>query len=632
MYTRIELTNYRIHADSAIDLGATMTILSGPNQAGKTSFRLALEAALTTRNELTDGRGSGMKEQLRRGQTSGRIAVISDDEHIRMDLLTGKREGTSSCVVRNHPEVLHACLQQGWFLGLPEKEQRRFLADALGLGADLTWPEWRDALNAWTPEFPDLGNWMGRETLPGLRRADLYKWAYDERTAVNAVIKRMEAELDAQPPPVPGTERIDVEKLRGLLGELSARLSEMTAQRSSARQTYDAKMSAFQSQQRIHDDLARRVADAQKAVEDAANAAIASNGKIGKGAKSPSKLSAALTDAVNVLESAIRDENETRKNLDAMASSSGACPAGFCARVAMEYLINTLREHSSAVQGAREKLAQAQARVAESDRITHEADMMARRSAEAEAVVRGLLAEQSALDPLPPMPSLMADEGFDTLIADITTQRDQVQQKLAAAERVHYEHEARAQAIARRAEVEQELESLRDRARRLAALVDAKTGALVESGIIDRKWRSNLTAFVADWNEALKTSGISIDIQSNPWRITISHDSVTVDVSHASTAERVWTTAAFQATIARRTDARVFALDELGMLDGVQRRRLYAWAMKLDVQSIIVSAAQDTRDGQLVRPTDPGRDSIRVYWVENGTVQAVSREKAGASA
>ena len=54
----LNLENFRSHKDTSIDLDQ-VNVFVGRNGSGKTSIKDAIQYALTGKNRLTDGRGSG---------------------------------------------------------------------------------------------------------------------------------------------------------------------------------------------------------------------------------------------------------------------------------------------------------------------------------------------------------------------------------------------------------------------------------------------------------------------------------------------------------------------------------------------------------------------------------------------
>lgn len=72
--TNLELENFRSHAAAALTLG-NLTILAGPKGAGKSSFLAALAACLLGKNYLTDGRGTGLDDQVMLGASGWTVAA-----------------------------------------------------------------------------------------------------------------------------------------------------------------------------------------------------------------------------------------------------------------------------------------------------------------------------------------------------------------------------------------------------------------------------------------------------------------------------------------------------------------------------------------------------------------------------
>lgn len=166
----LRLTNYRIHAEATLDLGP-LTLVTGPNAAGKSSIAGALAAALLGRNAWTDRAGRGLADQIKEGADEARIRVeglVGQDPaglsftrtitragsgpagaRLEVDGFAGNTAAQERALLHRivrasahsdrsglSEEVLAIALGVERFVDLPAREQTAVLFDVTGRGLD----------------------------------------------------------------------------------------------------------------------------------------------------------------------------------------------------------------------------------------------------------------------------------------------------------------------------------------------------------------------------------------------------------------------------------------------------------------------------------------------------------------
>lgn len=236
---QLTLTNYRSHAGIAVELSPRSTLVAGPYGAGKTSLELAIAAALTGRNTLTDKRGGGLGEQARSGTTGFDIELILEHNGNRytyqrskgpkhnlnviglngkppLTQLDGSRIDALDCRV----ETALAVMDPRPFLGRTLEEQRTEVSDVI---------QPSDA-SVEIPKHiaPLLKTHLAAVTVESIpHAAALYDRAYQLRA--DAGRKREEIIVPDEPSPVP--EGMSLAKIDADIRAFNASLQQLNRER-----------------------------------------------------------------------------------------------------------------------------------------------------------------------------------------------------------------------------------------------------------------------------------------------------------------------------------------------------------------------------------------------------------------
>ena len=203
---RLTITNFRSHESSAFEFGE-FNVLAGQQGAGKTSVLDSICAALTGRTRLTDRRGAGIKEHIRRGEA--RLEVELTCQFGTDQPATIKRVVTESGQQLEVP-----------FGGKNLSAKQALLTERMGgvdeipdvlldprLFADRSPDEQKQALlkllRPPTIEVPKAAQAVGIQQLASVQQVDDQIKSIKEGSirSLNAVIKNLEESCPAEPMP-----------------------------------------------------------------------------------------------------------------------------------------------------------------------------------------------------------------------------------------------------------------------------------------------------------------------------------------------------------------------------------------------------------------------------------------------
>jgi hypothetical protein len=155
--TGIVLRNFRSHQDTHLDLHSPVTIIHGPNAAGKSSVIDAIHLALLGYCRGTDERGAGVKDLIADGEKEAKIGLdmlgesaasdVPAEVPMTIEITPGgarwqlgkgylpalKARDIIAASLGFDRDALHACLDVHGFLGLHHARQKDLLLKALGL-------------------------------------------------------------------------------------------------------------------------------------------------------------------------------------------------------------------------------------------------------------------------------------------------------------------------------------------------------------------------------------------------------------------------------------------------------------------------------------------------------------------
>lgn len=201
---KVQLTNFRNHEDSTLDLeGVTFAVIIGGNHEGKSSIGQAISVGLTNTTEGLDLQGRGFLDKIRRGAPRGLVTLHVRGKHlieqtVKLDTNTTGRTSKARCLddpdwhplpfeefLEYNRIALLVALNTDYFLhSLDEKGQKALLAK-LALPDHYDFPEERvkgveKFLGAGVIDFES-------EPFEAIDRA--YSKLFAERTAINRQVR-----------------------------------------------------------------------------------------------------------------------------------------------------------------------------------------------------------------------------------------------------------------------------------------------------------------------------------------------------------------------------------------------------------------------------------------------------------
>ena len=229
---RLNITNFRSHQASAFEFGL-FNVLAGQQGAGKTSVLDSITAVLTGRTRLTDRRGAGIRDHIRRGEARLEVELTCQFGTDQPDSLI-KRTVTESGQTLEVP-----------FGGKNLSARQALLTERMGgvdeipdvlldprLFADRSPDEQKQALlkllRPPTIEVPKAAQAVGIQSLVSVQQVDDQIKSIKEGSvrSLNAVIKNLEETMPAEPSP---EELAAAHKAQADLSAVETRIAELTS-------------------------------------------------------------------------------------------------------------------------------------------------------------------------------------------------------------------------------------------------------------------------------------------------------------------------------------------------------------------------------------------------------------------
>lgn len=215
---KLALKNFRSHADTVLsDLGR-INVIRSANGGGKSSLAYAVEYVLTGRFPLTDERGAGADKAATNGSGEMSVQAMFAGENARL-LNRSRNAAGGTITVNGDPnskfflggsaaeawiaehagdrEVLSAVLRAGRFVGMDEKDQKKFLSAALaGKAVDIPVDIANIVKNVTDKSWTQVSNPQEAD--------DLYQQFYRIRADLNREIRALgELEAPVRPEKMP---------------------------------------------------------------------------------------------------------------------------------------------------------------------------------------------------------------------------------------------------------------------------------------------------------------------------------------------------------------------------------------------------------------------------------------------
>lgn len=591
MFTRLEIRDFRNIASARLDLDRVNWIC-GPSGGGKTSIGAAIEFCLTGGNEWTDGRGQGLDTQVRHGQKEAEVALMMESNTFRRTIPQAKAkalDGRVEAAFQAKQEVMRHCLRTRLFFALSRADQKELLQSALTDSRNAQAVV--DALDAFTPEFPDLGSWLREsgEFAGGIDFDAMHRRWYDERTGQKRDCRSLEERvkmLDGELEPPQNTGQSDL--LRAELRDLDRRIGEAQARTMSATSVYSEQKRAHETAEQCHKTAATAARVAQDAVSAAADAMFAMQARV-------TKLHGQQPEVLDL--GVLRAEQDALAQAMAETGAAETCPPGECAKVRMRDASAALARNADSI------------RLAEAALAHHHACDRAR---EAERHL------QSIEVPDAPAPPADPDACEEKVLRPLLEQRQKVDVSLRAAEgttnnRVRWESTRRELAGLR-----EKLQVAQTYVLRLEAIVSALGPHGIRQDMIDRDL-TRLEGLTSNLCENYFEMGLRF--VRNPWGAQgrVWPQGAWLPVEQLSWSERARVSACFQVALAEMCGFDLVLIDETGGDPQVRGEIAEMLLDQVNVQSFMFSTAQDADDAGSLRPPNvPEIEGMRVYWMDGG--------------
>ena len=656
--SRVQIENFRTIASVDFEMQHA-NVFIGPMGAGKSSIRGALEFAFTLRNEWTDGRGTGLKRQVRHGAARSSVTVMAGKYEVQRRVppdtgaakdvgmlykALGMNGSIAECEVR-----AQACLRSCNLLEKDDVDQKGIFVGALRLGLDKE--TFFPTINALDPRWPDLGHWFdeqlgNRSKIAVIELEPFARFAREQRRVDNArhadLVNRV-ADLESKvrlerPPGSPEEEA----RVRDRRDAVARQLAEMDAAEGPAMAAFRAEHGAWVRHRETLARDSRRASEAiceeemalaseRAALEDAERRKAMVPAQV-----RPSEEIEAERDALAARVKSHRAESE-RLARDGRQAVDGSfdreCAPGECRAKA---LIEQRRKLADLQRQSAEEASAANALQGQCDALQREFEAILRHANLAAAVenarhrvaartvdLEDAMANAARVEALPgagpePMAPVRDEATRQRLQAEL---RELTQDaELASAQSIQaqvYDHTEGELAVER-----ERLAALAEDVERWNLLVRAFEPTKDPVSIPTRLLQTGLV----DLAEAVDRScrayfGFGVTVQIDPWGIFLEQPTGQVYQKDASGGERVLMSAVIQVELARRAGFPLIMIDEVQRVDVLMREPLLKYLQaQEDVQSALFMAAQN-KDGAAFRlPTAPKSPSTSFFWVENGDV------------
>jgi DNA repair exonuclease SbcCD ATPase subunit len=573
---RMKLENFRSYLNLDIELPGRITVLRGPNHAGKSTIEEAIQYGLAARSASTTAAGAGYDETLmRNGCDTARIfldlLVDGDLSKLRATitrksgrtLATRDAEGADTTAemnpwLRNHAEIICCLTNSRYFVDLEPAKQKDILS-AIVLPA---------TYDGWDPEMVKASESLGGESAaffhnehPFTVISKLYDWAFELRKNINRDLKSFVS---------PGGDISDAGEVEEIREKLRTRRAELTALQSQrAKLLADSEACHARrslTQKRIENAERKLTEETRSMTEHQASVLDKQALKANQHAASQAKHAGDLDAQVAAGELELKTLTAAINKVDALTDKCPTCEQTITEAV-KDVILQPLAQQYEAVAATLRKAREARASVPDytlaaqalKDHAAAEKEVIrtGERLKEAQAELAGATHDLEAIAEAAAVDTTALDEQIAEHTARIEKGTTRLTQVTAANER-----KAAQDAAAVR------LAALKEQAALLGRLV-AYFGP---SGVQATLLQEHVGAFVVAMNEVLAAWGYTCALRFTPsfffGIITPPFDDQTEwSLRTLSKSERYRFAIAFQVALAMQSGFRFVVIDEMDMLD-----------------------------------------------------------------
>lgn len=631
---RISLVNFRNHADTHIDLDR-LTVICGPNAAGKSSLRQAAEVALTGRCEATDRGGKGLGDLLRVGEKKGSTSLFIQGlgEVVRTISPSGSSlqvaDWSGSLKVQQEllyrelstdADQLAALFNVGYFLDLPPKQQREMIFAVAGI--TLPAGEFMGLVNT-------AGEQAGMNLLDALREEiqlpehispgwleAAYKQLYGARKEAKKDRDALAARLEGMGEAVELPEGVTLEDLPGMRKQLDAlekKRDEIQAKLAKAESIRERREILNRKIKDIESDL-EGIREARGGGEDLDAEALRDElEKVGVGLSASNAKSHELKGEIKGIDAAL-PKLEKADDRCPLAPELVKCKMTKADRAKLINELKARRDSLAEEHGKEQKraleLGAERKEISEKLKAATAAEGNAKNIEDLEARLADAQAELKGLK----MPKGMTKS---------TEQLDEL------STRIHNGNGMIAQ-VELMAENEAKQKGERERLENAALRVEALEHLVDLFGPGTEGIRAKLLGETLGWLQERVTTNLYqltggnyvAEIRLEPDFHVMIHQNAgpVVELRQLSTSERMRVGIAFAEALAAMSGLKVLVVDDAEILDKENRAMLTAFLLgKMAEFDTILTLSTSSRGD--VR--NPGIDGVSVYWVDSGQVERV---------
>lgn len=640
----LHLKDYRGHADTQLAFDK-ITILVGPNAAGKTSIKSAIELALTGRNQFTDAAGRGVDTQIRGGAKKAVIELdidgtalvrtIGSGAGLAIQGFNGPAGAQQDAFLAKYdvtPDLVAAAIHSSEFIGMKPDEQKNLLFRLADLNVDhtvikgLTAQALGKVPDIFDQVFDSLWTQTGPTGGPEVFDA-LEKAAREERrVAKKRLQEKQSAGITMRLPELPAGFTLEMKP------DAEKHLANLVAERDQAnREVGEARANQARLQD-IKTRQERAVARKRqaKAELEAVNPFVAP--------EVLEKAAVPLVERINELQANVNGLSEAAAErrakiaageelLAALAKVGGKCPLSAQLDCAMTPIqVQAVKaDVEKGMESARANLRRIESELSDARRAVEFKQVEAKSSMDRADEARKMASRKVQLEQTIADAEREATELAEQANAIKTVDPAAAEEKLTGLTERVTKGQGIIRALDDYARGKAALDAMEAEVKRLQAevnLLESLVEILGPKGL-KAKLLSQMTGDIeARANARLDTlTGgqyqVRLDL-SDGFAILVSHHGATLPLKELSTSERLRVGIALQDVLNSFTGLGLLIIDDAETLDFQNRQLLMATVQEIADQydTIIILASRGE-----VEPTDPGVPGLAVYIVENGTVR-----------
>lgn len=621
----IALKDFRAYENAEVQFDQPLSIVRGPNHAGKSSLKQAFEVTLTKRTEGTTAAGAGADDKIRLGAKKAEVTVNLETKkgpvQVQMIQKPGSRNysvtpGFDKYLASNGVR-LSCCLDSDYFISRPEDEQKAILSALIAP----TSYDFDKEIVTLAEEQLGIIDW----TEPPVKVIDtVYDKAYKARTAAKNVLDGIRV---PQPVAMPD---YTVKKIEEFLDKLRDQLQEEAESPVAAVDTrqlgnLEAQLQQREVNLRKDQDLRR---DAQTRITQI-DADLLPGPQMTK-----VKKCAAGREKFNILQTAIEGLERMREDLSkqkeafqnlAEKDHSAHCPTCMQA-ISCEYVSTVIALYDEKIEDARQQertlcdsqkalgdIAEAERNIGFNETLTREkleqikvvtatGERITQVGKEIVDLNRQIEAEKAKV--AGPAPVIKDLSGLKAKIEGWEKQLGAAMQYDAVQRQIETETE-------RRAEQQEKVQAL-----------EKLCAHFGKDGVRAELIQEHIAAFEQSVNGVLRVWGYEAQLNVEPYSFTVATPKGPLPLKELSGSERMMFGVALQAAIAVHAKISLIVIDRADVFINGERGRLFTILRTMLEAGQLDQAIVFVSDERRNIPDQPG---VAFYYVAEGRIERLGR-------